>query len=92
MIRTSSVAKCIKNLTVAAVRQSHTQTQPLSSTDKCHHYNEAEGHYRSSPFEPVEVPNLKIHEYVWQNLSKYEKTIAVVSSESSLLHIINIKS
>lgn len=79
MIRSSSVAKCIKNLSAAAVRQSHTQTQQQAPADKCQHYNEAEGHYRSSPFEPVEIPKMKIHEYVWQNLPKYEKKVAVVS-------------
>lgn len=85
MIRTSGLAKCIQNLktplsSAAAVRQSHTQTQPQFSADKTLHYNDVEGHYRTSPFEPVEVPKMKIHEYVWQNLHKYEKSVAVVST------------
>lgn len=84
MIRTSALAKCINKvktpLSSAAVRQSHTQTQPQFSADKTLHYNETEGHYRSSPFEPVEMPKMKIHEYVWQNLHKYEKSVAVVSA------------
>lgn len=80
MIRTPFVSRyTIKNVAAAVVRQSHTQTNQQSPADKHHHYNEAEGHYRSSPFEPVEIPNMKIHEYVWQNLPKYEKTVAVVS-------------
>lgn len=84
MIRTSLLSKStLKTITATVVRQSHSQAKtqtPGLINDKCHHYNEAEGHYRSSPFEPVEIPSMKIHEYVWQNLHKYENNVAVVST------------
>lgn len=82
MIYKSFVSSTIKNIAVTVLRQSHTQIKQLPPAEKCIHYNEAEGYYRSSPFEPVEIPNMKIHDYVWQNLPKYEKTIAVVSKIS----------
>lgn len=81
MLRSALLSKStIRYITSSAVVHSNSYTQKQYPLDKSHNYNETEGHYRSSPFEPVEIPNLKIHEYVWQNLRKYEKSVAAVSS------------
>lgn len=86
MLRPSVVVPklTIQNFAGIVARHGHSQ-QALA--DKCHHYNEVEGHYRSSPFEPVQIPRMKIHEYVWQNLPNYEKSIAVVSLNISELEV-----
>lgn len=47
-------------------------------------YNPVEGYIRTSPFEPVAVPNVPLDQYVWQNLPQWSNYIAMVS----LLHLI----
>lgn len=74
MLRSSVLLKSsIKTLTASFVKRSY------SLGKQCIHYTQAEGHYATSPFEPVKAPNLKIHEYVWKNLPAYAKSVAVVS-------------
>lgn len=80
MLRSSFLSISIKRIiTGSAVRQCNSHSKNQNPKNKWHNYDETEGHYISSPFEPVEIPKLQIHEYVWQNLPKYENYIAVVS-------------
>lgn len=53
--------------------------RPQSETDKFLHYSPEDGYYKTSPYDPVTVPNVPIHEYVWRDFKKWESRTAAVS-------------
>ncbi|XP_030378111.1 4-coumarate--CoA ligase 1 [Scaptodrosophila lebanonensis] len=54
------------------------RAQSISETDKFLHYNAEDGYYKTSPFEPITVPNVPLHQYVWRDFKKWEKKTAAV--------------
>lgn len=42
-------------------------------------HNPVEGYIRNSPFDMVVPPNLSLDQYVWQNISKWQNHVAMVS-------------
>lgn len=58
-------------------------------------HNPVEGYIRNSPFDMVVPPNLSLDQYVWQNISKWQNHVAMVSriqiSKRSILNQINRK-
>ncbi|KAH8384991.1 hypothetical protein KR093_004755 [Drosophila rubida] len=54
------------------------RAQSISERDKFLHYNAEDGYYKTSPFEPIKVPNVPLHEYVWRNFKKWENATAAV--------------
>ncbi|KAH8343576.1 uncharacterized protein pdgy [Drosophila kikkawai] len=54
------------------------RTQGVSETDKFLHFSPEDGYYKTSPFDPVVVPNVPLHEYVWRDFKKWESRTAAV--------------
>ncbi|EDV38480.2 uncharacterized protein Dana_GF19420 [Drosophila ananassae] len=52
--------------------------RPQSDTDKFLHYTPEDGYYKTSPYDPITVPNVAIHEYVWRDFKKWESRTAAV--------------
>lgn len=48
--------------------------------DKCSYYTPSEGYIRTSPFDPVAIPDLTLDRYVWENVNKWQNKIAAVST------------
>ncbi|KAM8720830.1 hypothetical protein ACLKA7_006816 [Drosophila subpalustris] len=54
------------------------RAQAISDRDKFLHYNTEDGYYKTSPFDPIKVPNVPLHEYVWRDFKKWENSTAAV--------------
>lgn len=50
-----------------------------SQTDKFLHYSNEEGYYKTSPFEPITLPNITLDKYIWRDFKKWENRVATVS-------------
>ncbi|BFG02828.1 probable 4-coumarate--CoA ligase 3 [Drosophila madeirensis] len=61
--------------TVSAERA---RAQGDSETDKFLHYSPEDGYYKTSPYDPIVVPDLPLHEYVWRDFKKWESRTAAV--------------
>lgn len=57
------------------------RAESISDRDKFLHYNTEEGYYKTSPYDPIKVPNLPLHEYVWRDFKKWENSVAAVSRD-----------
>ncbi|KAH8394430.1 hypothetical protein KR222_005231 [Zaprionus bogoriensis] len=54
------------------------RAESISDRDKFLHYNTDEGYYKTSPYDPIKVPNVPLHEYVWRDFKKWENSVAAV--------------
>lgn len=45
-------------------------------------HTEAEGYVRHSPFEPIELPQVRIDQFVWQHVQRWERQTAVICGET----------
>lgn len=87
MLRLRSVASTFNVAATRAIstnrRQRNTasaeRAQSTSDRDKFLHYNAEDGYYKTSPFDPIKVPNIPLHEYVWRDFKKWENSTAAVS-------------
>ncbi|KAH8272304.1 hypothetical protein KR018_001562 [Drosophila ironensis] len=61
--------------TVSAQKE---RSRAVSDTDKYLHYSPEDGYYKTSPFDPIAVPNVPLHEYVWRDFKKWENQTAAV--------------
>lgn len=55
------------------------RAESINDRDKFLHYNIEEGYYKTSPYDPITVPNVPLHEYVWRDFKKWENSVAAVS-------------
>jgi len=86
-LRLRSVASTFGGATTRAIstnrRQRNTasieRAQSISDRDKFLHYNAEDGYYKTSPFDPIKIPNIPLHEYVWRDFKKWENSTAAVS-------------
>lgn len=44
----------------------------------CFQRTEFEGVIRTSPFDPITIPNVQLHEYVWKSMHKWQDLVALV--------------
>ncbi|XP_073832893.1 acyl-CoA synthetase family member pudgy [Musca autumnalis] len=49
-----------------------------NTNDKFLQYSNEEGYYRTSPNEPVPIPNVTLDKYVWRDFKKWENKVATV--------------
>ncbi|KRF80638.1 uncharacterized protein Dvir_GJ16795, isoform B [Drosophila virilis] len=54
------------------------RAQSINERDKFLHYNAEDGYYKTSPYDPIKVPNVPLHEYVWRDFKKWENSTAAV--------------
>jgi len=66
------------------------RTQGVSETDKFLHFSAEDGYYKTSPFDPVVVPNVPLHEYVWRDFKKWERRTAAVSATKVISGVFEI--
>lgn len=59
------------------------RAQSINERDKFLHYNAEDGYYKTSPYDPIKVPNVPLHEYVWRDFKKWENSTAAVSPSNS---------
>jgi len=50
----------------------------VSESDKCLHYSNEEGYFKSSPFEPITIPSISFDKYVWRDYQRWENNVATV--------------
>lgn len=57
-------------------------TKIVSSVNFCKRtYCSNEQHVVKSPFGDIDIPDLKLHEYIWETIGPWEDKVAVVSTE-----------
>lgn len=49
-----------------------------NQNDKCLHYSNEEGYFKTSPFETLQIPNVTLDKYVWRDFKKWENSVATV--------------
>lgn len=72
VLRSTVNASCDKRY------QGNIATESSVDGDKSLHYTNEEGYWKSSTFEPLNLPNTSVDKYVWTNLKKWENKIATV--------------
>lgn len=60
------------------------RAESINDRDKFLHYNTEEGYYKTSPYDPITVPNVPLHEYVWRDFKKWENSVAAVSGANEI--------
>ncbi|ALC48836.1 pdgy [Drosophila busckii] len=89
LVSAAAVSLRLRQRSVAATRSIATSWQQrntasvehapsIGERDKCLLYSPVEGYYKTSPYEPVKVPNVPLHEYVWRDFKKWENKTAAV--------------
>lgn len=54
----------------------------------CYRQTNRDGIIRTSAFEPIEVPNMRVHEFVWKDLYKWQDHVALVSARAVFMLIV----
>ncbi|EDV47064.1 probable 4-coumarate--CoA ligase 1 [Drosophila erecta] len=75
---TRSITTNRRQRTTSTASAQRERTQSVSESDKFLHYSPEDGYYKTSPFDPVTVPNVPLHEYVWRDFKKWERRTAAV--------------
>lgn len=78
---TRSITTNRRQRTTSTASAQRERTQSVSETDKFLHYSPEDGYYKTSPFDPVTIPNVPLHEYVWRDFKKWERRTAAVSDQ-----------
>ncbi|KAI8033258.1 hypothetical protein M5D96_013974 [Drosophila gunungcola] len=73
-----SISTNRRQRTTSTASAQRERAQGVSETDKFLHYSAEDGYYKTSPFDPVIVPNVPLHEYVWRDFKKWERSTATV--------------
>lgn len=83
MLRLRNAANACARTITTNRRQRNTasveRAQSISERDKALHYNAEDGYYKTSPYDPIKVQNVPLHEYVWRDFKKWENSTAAVS-------------
>lgn len=84
MLRLRSAANACARTITTNRRQRNTasveRAQSISERDKSLHYNAEDGYYKTSPYDPIKIQNMPLHEYVWRDFKKWENSTAAVSA------------
>ncbi|EDW06797.2 LOW QUALITY PROTEIN: uncharacterized protein Dmoj_GI15371 [Drosophila mojavensis] len=82
MLRLRSAANACARTITTNRRQRNTasveRAQSISERDKSLHYNAEDGYYKTSPYDPIKIKNVPLHEYVWRDFKKWENSTAAV--------------
>lgn len=77
-----AVAAPVRRGLAATVRPLSTAAAAEFDMSASFTHTEADGYVRQSPFEPIELPQMRIDQFVWQHVQRWERKTAVVCGET----------